>query len=73
MAVRGAPAISIAGAYAVAQAAEGGYDTGRAGEEIISARPTAVDLANAVNFMLSGISEEKEPEALAREWGTNCL
>ena len=68
MAVRGAPAISVAGAYAVAQAAEGGYDTGAAAEEIIGARPTAVDLSNAVHFMLSGIAEEKEPEGLAREW-----
>ncbi len=68
MVVRGAPAISIAGAYAVAQAAEGGYDIGNAAEEIMSARPTAVDLSNGVHFMLLGISEEQEPEALAREW-----
>ena len=66
MAVRGAPAISIAAAYAVVQAAEAGADVGNAAEEIMSARPTAVDLSNAVHYMLSGISEEKAPEELAR-------
>jgi methylthioribose-1-phosphate isomerase len=68
MAVRGAPAISIAGAYAVAQAKESDYDFGQAVEEILSSRPTAVDLSNAVQFMLKGISEEKDAEALARGW-----
>lgn len=68
MAVRGAPAISIAGAYAVAQAKSREQDYERAAEEILAARPTAVDLSNAVSFMLDGIAAEKDETDLAREW-----
>jgi methylthioribose-1-phosphate isomerase len=68
MAVRGAPAISIAGAYAVAQAKSREQDYERAAEEILAARPTAVDLSNAVSFMLDGIAAEKDEVDLAREW-----
>ncbi|MBD3398259.1 S-methyl-5-thioribose-1-phosphate isomerase [Candidatus Micrarchaeota archaeon] len=68
MAVRGAPAISIAGAYALAQAKQRDQDYGRAAEEILAARPTAVDLSNAVSFMLEGINAGKDPGELAKEW-----
>jgi len=68
MVVRGAPAISIVGAYALAQAANSGYEPGAVGEEIIGARPTAVDLANAVHYVLGSISEEKEPDEVAKTW-----
>lgn len=68
MAVRGAPAISIAGAYAVAQAKGKEQDFERAAEEIMAARPTAVDLSNAVSFMLDGINAEKDELEFAKEW-----
>lgn len=68
MAVRGAPAISIAAAYAVSQAKEDGYPLHAAVAEIISSRPTAIDLQNAVDFMLEGIERGEEPAKLAAEW-----
>jgi S-methyl-5-thioribose-1-phosphate isomerase len=68
MAVRGAPAISIAGAYALAQADKGGYRIGSAIEEILSSRPTAIDLKNALDFMLDGMEKGEDSEELAREW-----
>ena len=68
MAVRGAPAISIAGAYAVAQAKTREQDFERAAEEIMAARPTAVDLSNAVGFMLEGINADNDEVELAKQW-----
>jgi S-methyl-5-thioribose-1-phosphate isomerase len=68
MVVRGAPAISIAGAYAVAQAKSREQDFERAAEEIMAARPTAVDLSNAISFMLEGINAEKDGVDLAKQW-----
>ena len=61
MQVRGAPAIGVVAAYAVAMAARDISDSGRdeflarleeAGREIASARPTAVNLGWAVQRML---------------------
>ncbi|MCP4647452.1 MAG: S-methyl-5-thioribose-1-phosphate isomerase [bacterium] len=68
MVIRGAPAISVAGAYAVAQAKQREQDFERAAEEIMAARPTAVDLSNAVSFMLDGINAEKDGTDLAKQW-----
>jgi methylthioribose-1-phosphate isomerase len=49
MAVRGAPAIGLAAAYAIALAARGGEDTEAAAALLRDTRPTAVNLAWAVN------------------------
>ena len=49
MKVRGAPAIGVAAAYAMAISG----DPERGAELLRAARPTAVDLAHAVDFMLS--------------------
>ena len=49
MAVRGAPAIGLAAAYGVALAAHGGEDVNAAAELLRGTRPTAVNLAWAVD------------------------
>src|ERR1051326_10297 len=51
--VRGAPAIGVAAAYGVALAAKRGDDVRAAAEELRAARPTAVNLAWAVDRMLN--------------------
>jgi methylthioribose-1-phosphate isomerase len=61
MAVRGAPAIGLAAAYGMALAAKSGEDLGRAAALLRSARPTAVNLAWAVDRS----REAQEPLALA--------
>lgn len=66
MAVRGAPAISVAAAYGYALGALAGKET-QACNSLLSSRPTAVDLANALNFMRANRTR-KSPVALAREW-----
>jgi methylthioribose-1-phosphate isomerase len=48
MAIRGAPAIGIAGAYGYALAAERGDDLEAAYDELAAARPTAVNLQHAL-------------------------
>jgi len=53
MIVRGAPAIGVAAAYGVALAAQRGDDVRAAAEELRAARPTAVNLAWAVDRMLA--------------------
>lgn len=71
MVVRGAPAIGIAGGYAVAMAAAEASQMppslarehlGKAAEEIASARPTAVNLAWAVNRVLKAATLALESE-----------
>ena len=52
MAVRGAPAIGLAAAYGMALAAEAGADAGSAAAILRDARPTAVNLAWAVDRLL---------------------
>ncbi|MBM2827349.1 MAG: translation initiation factor, aIF-2BI family [Dehalococcoidia bacterium] len=61
MRIRGAPAIGVAGAYAVALAAQSSNASNKmellerlrlAAQELVSTRPTAVNLAWAVNRML---------------------
>ncbi len=67
LAIRGAPAIGVAGAYALALAArglpDGGFREALAGRaaEIIATRPTAVNLAWAVNRVLAAAPRESEP------------
>ena len=56
MKVRGAPAIGVAAAFGVVLAELSGEDTGKAGDEIKNARPTAVNLAWAVDRVLNSKS-----------------
>lgn len=68
LAVRGAPAIGVAAAYGLAMAARRGAGAGelrRAGEMLMGARPTAVNLGWAVRRMLG--RAELDPAALLAE------
>jgi methylthioribose-1-phosphate isomerase len=58
MVVRGAPAIGIAGAYGYALAAAGGEDMAEADRVLRSSRPTAVNLAWALDEMHADPSRE---------------
>ncbi|HJQ37828.1 MAG TPA: S-methyl-5-thioribose-1-phosphate isomerase [Thermoanaerobaculia bacterium] len=53
MVVRGAPAIGVAAAFGMAMAAQRGDDLQQAADELKRARPTAVNLAWAVDRMLA--------------------
>lgn len=64
MVVRGAPAIGITSAYGMVL----GTDPKKDAETLKQARPTAVDLFNAVNYMLKEIKEGKNLENSAKEW-----
>ncbi len=61
LAVRGAPAIGVAGAYAVALAAGSKAEVRAAAPAIASARPTAVNLRWAVERMLGVLEGAPEP------------
>jgi methylthioribose-1-phosphate isomerase len=63
LAVRGAPAIGIAGAYGYALAAALGEDLDEAEDVLVSARPTAANLAWAV----ADVRASAEPARRARE------
>jgi methylthioribose-1-phosphate isomerase len=63
LAVRGAPAIGIAGAYGYALAAARGEDLDEAEEVLVSARPTAANLAWAV----ADVRASADPAGRARE------
>lgn len=63
MAVRGAPAIGITAAYALAISENLGEDY----TTLLSSRPTAVDLKNALDFVAKGKTIEKRKE-LASSW-----
>ena len=75
MRIRGAPAIGVAGAYAVALAAieiAGQADRGRerleqAAAEIADARPTGANLDWAVRRMMAAADRGESPESLAAE------
>jgi methylthioribose-1-phosphate isomerase len=70
MVVRGAPAIGVAAAYGMAMAARRGDDLGEAARVLKAARPTAVNLAWAVDRMMRAAchSERSEgPSADARD------
>jgi len=62
MVVRGAPAIGVAAAYGIALAAAKGEDLGEADRVLRSSRPTAVNLAWALDAM----REEPSPERARR-------
>ncbi len=62
LAVRGAPAIGVAAAYGYALAAARGDDLAEAAATLLDSRPTAVNLAWALEEMRA---TEPEPEALA--------
>ena len=74
MRIRGAPAIGVAGGYAVALAAyelRGSDDDGvrlrAAAAEIAEARPTGANLAWAVRRMMAVANRDRSPETLAAE------
>ncbi len=55
LAVRGAPAIGIAAAYGMALAEQTGESSAAAAERLVAARPTAVNLAWAVDQVRAGM------------------
>jgi len=75
MVVRGAPAIGVSAAYGMALAAKAGEDLDRAGDELKRARPTAVNLAWAVDRMLRhrGGDLVAAAEAINREDVESCM
>ena len=86
MVVRGAPAIGVSAAFGMALAAKAGDDLQAAAAELKNARPTAVNLAWAVDRMLecagsAGASESggfaaalrNEAEAINREDVASCM
>ena len=72
MQVRGAPAIGIAAAYGLALDARAGRDVARAARLLVGARPTAVNLAWAVNRVLAASDAVAEAEAINREDAEMC-
>lgn len=72
MIVRGAPAIGIAAAYGMALAARAGASLRDAAKTLIAARPTAVNLAWAVNRVLAAPDAAAEAEAIHREDMAMC-
>lgn len=64
MVIRGAPAIGVAAAYGMALSKDPKNDA----EILKQARPTAVDLFNAINYMLKEIEKGKDAEKAAKEW-----
>ena len=67
MVVRGAPAIGIAAAYGMVLAVAGGVDVDAAASRLKSARPTAVNLAWAVDRMTKLAKEGPSASDLAAE------
>jgi methylthioribose-1-phosphate isomerase len=65
LAVRGAPLLGIAGGYGVALAAALGADVQAAAEEVVHARPTAVNLGWAARRVLAAYTEGRDPLAEA--------
>ncbi len=69
MVVRGAPAIGVAAAYGMAQAAminDGGLP--EAGEQLKATRPTAHDLFFAVDHMITAIKDGQGPDAASKDY-----
>jgi methylthioribose-1-phosphate isomerase len=67
LAVRGAPAIGIAAAYGIALAAAHGEDLGDAASVLRASRPTAVNLAWAIDEMLPEPTVQRARELHADE------
>ena len=72
MVVRGAPAIGVTAAYAMALAARAGEDLAVAAEHLKAARPTAVNLAWAVDRMLLAGGHEAAAKAIHAEDQAFC-
>ncbi|MBR4653564.1 MAG: S-methyl-5-thioribose-1-phosphate isomerase [Kiritimatiellae bacterium] len=73
MAVRGAPAIGIVAAYAMALAARSGADIAEAAAFVKGARPTAYDLFYAVDSMVAAISAGEDPAAAADAYAETII
>src|SRR5688572_26205553 len=75
MVVRGAPAIGVAAAFGMALAAKGGEDLDQAARILKASRPTAVNLAWAVDRMLSRRDGDlaAEAEVINREDLASCM
>src|SRR3954469_21701214 len=71
MVVRGAPAIGIAGAYGLALAASRGDDLDQADSVLRSSRPTAVNLAWALDEMRTDPTPERA-RAIHRDEVDRC-
>jgi methylthioribose-1-phosphate isomerase len=67
MVVRGAPAIGVSAAYGMAMAAARGEDLHETARILKAARPTAVNLAWAVDLMLRADGDAAEAERIHRE------
>jgi methylthioribose-1-phosphate isomerase len=67
MVVRGAPAIGVAAAFGMAMASRDGADLAAAANELKSARPTAVNLAWAVDRMLRSSGDVAEAQRMFDE------
>lgn len=67
MVVRGAPAIGVTAAYAMALAELEGVDLKTAGEEIKLAKPTAINLFWAVDKVLENVEQGKDAVSIAIE------
>ncbi|HET7490016.1 MAG TPA: S-methyl-5-thioribose-1-phosphate isomerase [Acidimicrobiales bacterium] len=67
LAVRGAPALGVAGAMGVALAAARGEDVEEAGRRLAATRPTAVNLAWGVDRALAAADPVAEAQAVAAE------
>lgn len=72
MQVRGAPAIGVAAAYGMALAARAGDDLDTAAATLIAARPTASNLAWAVQRVRAADDPVAEAEAIHREDAAMC-
>lgn len=68
MTIRGAPAIGATAALGMAQAARLGKDLDAAGAELKAARPTANDLAFAVDHMLAQLKAGEKPREAAEAY-----
>lgn len=68
MTVRGAPAIGAAAAYGMALAALEGKDVHKAGNLLMSQRPTAFDLFFAVEYMQQALRALEEPIQAANRY-----
>jgi methylthioribose-1-phosphate isomerase len=72
LAVRGAPAIGIAGAYGYALAVARGEDLDEAEQILVSARPTAANLAWAVSNLRAAADPAERAREIHREEVERC-
>jgi methylthioribose-1-phosphate isomerase len=73
LAVRGAPMLGIAAAYAIALAAHRGESLRDAGDLLIATRPTAVNIRWAVRRVLDAPDALEEAKAIEREDEAACF